>query len=843
MTDFSEFAGNASDNDLLWKAAIDDQTGEFFDKFNKNLARTDTATASKTTAMGGNFQKLALVAGAVGGVFGTVATAILKAVTGGVSSLSTLAKQSMELQTTIDSLNNSIEITGKNAGYSAEQLAKYEDAMKAQGLTTKDSLISIKKMISDEIDLTRATELLTIAQDASIVAGTKVSDTYLQLIQVIAAQTEASASQSNKQSAQMLKSLGLYVDFQAAYQRAALQSGRTVEQLTSAERQQIALNAAIQAGTQITGAYEDSQDSLSRIVRALPSYYEEIKLSLGSAFAPVYTMAMGEWETFLKNLVKWLQDNEDELKEWGTELSDFVSGSGKIFLQLLLDLVKVIPALTSAIPDLAEEIANTLGPALGVSIEQMDAAGDELQTLLKLIIMYSSGVEAAKKLATEKYGSILGEEGTFLGDLTNLGKQPALQLAELVGIMDDVMSGVVTPETETYFETFNEKFRELMESYDMYEDVSDEAANSTDTVTSAMEAQAIAAQKLDDALTSANYDLTQFKKKLDEEAATRAVKAQREEIIAAIQLARKHEDIERNNSERIKTILENAADSKLDLTNDLAEAQYEVERDHQKRLQELLEQFNYDANELARKRDAVGLLALIRRNKKELKDEETAVSERRVTAEENYKKTLAKMDENLKKQLEKAEEARQSDYESLERSLAREAELKALYDQWEEEDRQKSIDKTLQTMWDGFKTMDGMTKNGLNQLLSDWGAYFNGLATLVTNGYNLVASIGKTKVTSVAGSTSIPNIPAGTSIYGTSTYDPKTRNIGQAGQVSSLLINSLNAYNLKRIPSVAPSAQNKSPNDMHITVDGEGLDPYIQRVVANTLLEVERNRG
>jgi len=168
--------------------------------------------------------------------------------------------------------------------------------------------------------------------------------------------------------------------------------------------------------------------------------------------------------------------------------------------------------------------------------------------------------------------------------------------------------------------------------------------------------------------------------------------------------------------------------------------------------------------------------------------------------------------------------------------------LKALYDQWEEEDRQKSINKTLQTMWDGFKTMDGMTKAGLNQLLSDWGVYFNSLATLITTGYSFAASsVGKTKVTQ--SSTSIPNIPAGTSIYGTSTYDPKTRNIGQAGQVSALLVNSLNAYNLKRVPSVAPSSQDKSSNAMHITVDGEGLDPYIQRVVANALIEVARNRG
>jgi hypothetical protein len=822
MTDFTEFSGGNED-DLLWKAAIDDQTGEFFDKFNKNIAKTDAAVATKSSSMGSNLMKIIAVAGGVGAAFGGIASMVVKAASGGITMVSGLAAETLKLRTEVDSLSDSLETVARNAGYSNEQIVEYEKSLKSQGLTTREALKLMRQMIDAEVDLSKTTQLMTMAQDASIISGVKVADAYAQIIQVIAAQTEASAKQSNKQSAEMLKSLGLYVDFQAAYQRAALATGRTVEQLSSAERQQIALNAAIEAGTQISGAYENAQDSTSRIIKALPGYYEEVKYAIGGLFEPAYLAGMEAWEGFLQDLVKWLQDNEDEIDKLGEDLGNFVSGSGKLFLDLLLRLVEVIPKLVSAVPDLAYQISDVLAPAFGTSAEEMDKAGSTLETFLKLVIMYNAAMAAAKKAAVDAYGPIVGNMAIV---------QEAMLLKTSAGVL---LGDSATEQTKTIYDEYMRTFDELSRKYGLIGQSEEEVKEETKELTEAQEAQIIATQKLQDALASANYKLSELKKTLEEEAMERSIQAGRDEIIAAINRANQVEDIERNHADRIRDILSNVQDSRSDLARQTSENLLDVERDYQRRLRDILLNFNFEANELARKRDAVGLLSLMRQNKKQLGDEARAVEDRRAKARESYEKAVQDLDKSLREQLDRAEEARNRDYESLNRSLSRQAVLRNTYAKWEEEDRKRKLDKMLRDMFNGFTAMDGMTRSGLNQLLQDWGAYYSSLNTMASGWMYNANNI-------PAGSLSVPNVPTGSTIYGTHTYNAITRNTGQAGQVSSLLINSLDTANLKNVPSVAPKSS-KEVDRIHITVDGEGLDPHIQRVVANALLEIERNRG
>ncbi|MFA5035654.1 MAG: hypothetical protein WC479_00555 [Candidatus Izemoplasmatales bacterium] len=835
-----EFAGN-NEEDLLWKASIDDQTGKFFDNFNKNVEKTDKTVAAKSGGMSNSLLKVGAVVGVVGGVFGTLASMFVKAVTGGISGFGDLIKVAVQLRTETDALNRSLEITAGQAGYSSEQINKYVESLKDQSFTTRESLQTLKKMVDGELDLSRATELVTVAQDASIVSGMKVSDAMLQLIQVIAAQTEASAKQSNRQSAQMLKSLGLYVDFQAAYQKAALESGRIVEQLTAVERQQIALNAAIEAGTQITGAYESAQDSSSRIIKALPGYYEEVKYAIGAAFEPVYTAAIGDWEKFLKNLVEWLRDNEDEINQLGYDIAEFVEGSGKLLYELLLNLVDVIPKLITLIPDLSEAIAKELAPAFGMTAEQIENSDSAMTTLLKSLTLFKASVTATEKAfeILKSYGYTASEiEVAMLESATGVYSTRALSFME------------------EYQKAYADTFHELSITYGLVDEKTGEIIDKTKQLTeeekkaletekelarereTAVERQLVAAQKLQNALISANYKFTELKTSLEDEALERSIQKGRDDILAAISRARQIEDIERNNSERIQSILENAAEAKSELAIQAAEQSLQIEKDHQKRLQELLITFNYEAGELARKRDAVGLLSLVRQNKRQISEEERAVAERRTKAREEYLKTIQDMDESLQTQLRKAEEARQKEYESMNRNLRRQAELQNLYDKWAEEDRRRKLDRILRDMWNSFIAMDGMTQTGLNRLLQDWGVYFESLSALV-NAYNSMLGI------SVPQSSSKTVIPVGTSQTSPGKY--LTRNVGQAGQVSSELIdsgliNSLNSYNLKRIPSVAPS-ESQATRNMHITVDGTGLEPYVQRLVVNALIEVERNKG
>ena len=828
-------AGSNNAEELVWDAKVNDKTKDFFDAFDKRLSQTDANTNAKFGAMGSSITKLAPLIGLVGGAFGAIGSSILKAVTGGITGIGQLIRETSKLRTETDSLNNSLEAQGQIAGYSSQQLDDYTESLKEQGLTTRNSLSLLNQMIQAELDLNEAQNLVAIGQDASIIKGVTVEAATTSLVQAIDSQND-----------KLLKSLGIYVNFEAEYQRVALATNRTVEQISSQERQQIALNAALAAGSQIAGSYDKSQTTLSRTLRALPSYYEEVKYAIGGMFEPVQTAALLEWEQFLKDLVKWLQDNEEELNALGVDMANFVSGSGKLFLQLMMQLIEVIPQLVSAIPDLARTIADDLGPALGVSVQEMENAGSEMQTLLKLIIMVTAGFKAARKVASETYGSIFNNSGEFLKNLTDLGKQPVLQLAEIVKVFADLKDGGdISENTTSFVQEFKSAFDELSQTYDMFGESQEEAAESTNAFTTAAEQQAIAAQKLKDSLTTANYKLNELKKTLEEEALTRSIQEQRDQIIEAIQQSRKREDIERNYAERVQDIMENASKSRSKLYEDLAENEYEIEKDHQQRLQDLLEDFTFEANELARKRDAVGLLSLIRRNKRQLSEEEQAAERRKQDARQNFQETIRDMDEALKEQLEKAYEARTKEYENMARSLQREKELKDLYDKWEEEDRQRKLDKTLSEMWKFFQGMDGMTQAGLNQLLNDWGTYYQSLANMANVQNAAMSSAYSTKWKYVVGPTSTlaPTAEQIAQQRAAAQQASMTQNTGQSGLVSSLLINSLDvSRNLARNVPVNPRESTDTRN-IKITVDGTGLDPYIQRLVVNTLAEIERNRG
>ena len=74
--------------------------------------------------------------------------------------------------------------------------------------------------------------------------------------------------------------------------------------------------------------------------------------------------------------------------------------------------------------------------------------------------------------------------------------------------------------------------------------------------------------------------------------------------------------------------------------------------------------------------------------------------------------------------------------------------------------------------------------------------------------------------------------------------------LGQAGQVSALLADALAGMKPSiitpqtepRLPAVSP-VSSVDRREIHVTADLEGVDPHLQQVVINTMLEIERNRG
>ena len=146
------------------------------------------------------------------------------------------------------------------------------------GITMTGSREVIARMIQSQIDLSQATKLARVAQDAAVIGNMNSSEALEHLIYGI-------------QSAQveMLRTLGLNVSFEQSYQRRATSLNKPVAALTEMEKTQARVTAALQAGTSIAGAYEASMGTAGKQLSSMSRLAEDFQTKLGEAFLPAFT--------------------------------------------------------------------------------------------------------------------------------------------------------------------------------------------------------------------------------------------------------------------------------------------------------------------------------------------------------------------------------------------------------------------------------------------------------------------------------------------------------------------------------------------------------------------------
>lgn len=202
-----------------------------------------------------------------------------------------LIKDSTLLASRYDQLGLIINVVGRNVGRSAESLDQLEAALQKTGISAIQSRNNIIKMISANIDLSKATDLARLAQDAAAVAGTSSSEAFARLVRGI--------QSAEKET---LETLGLNVNFQQSYEKLAAQLGKTANELTTVEKTQAATNAALEAGRNIAGSYEASLDNAGKQLQSATRYLEDFQVKLGAAFQPAFATGVNAYSDSLKFL-------------------------------------------------------------------------------------------------------------------------------------------------------------------------------------------------------------------------------------------------------------------------------------------------------------------------------------------------------------------------------------------------------------------------------------------------------------------------------------------------------------------------------------------------------------
>lgn len=195
-----------------------------------------------------------------------------------------------------EQLNSVMDQMARSSNLSVNAVRAQADAVKALGITTQESRNTISQMIQGQLDLSKATDLARLAQNAAKIAGISSSEALSGIINGI-----------KTQQIEVLRTYGIQVSFEQALSRGAAKMGKTRETLTDYERANIALNEVLSKGPRIMGAYEVSLTTAAGQMQSLSRLTDEAKNALGEQFAP----ALQRTVELLTRMAEGVRDNAD----------------------------------------------------------------------------------------------------------------------------------------------------------------------------------------------------------------------------------------------------------------------------------------------------------------------------------------------------------------------------------------------------------------------------------------------------------------------------------------------------------------------------------------------------
>lgn len=926
-------------SDLLWQASIDDQTLEFFRRFDANVTKLSGTTEAGFKQVDTRISQSGTNIGAVAGLVGGLTAKIVEFGSKALVAFGGFLKESANLRARVDVLGTTLSVIGQKSGYSSDQIAEFEDQVKSMGITTQSTRESMIRMARANIDWAEASKLARIAQDSAVVAGINSSDAFNRLILGI-----------QKMEPELLDELGITLRRSDAYKTYADSLGVSEKALTDVQKQEAILQEIYRQSSVVAGTYDAAMGNVGKQMTSLPRYIEEIQLALGGIFQPAMSAGVEMYTAKLKEVLEWLKANESQLESLGEKLAMVVRKALEVFDQLLT----AVKSLPGYIKDAGVGLAELLSKFdEGLSPEEIQERASQLGTYFsQAVTLLATFVAAGVATIREAIRIAIDDVKILYAVFTGGDVSAALQQLE-----NDAAS---------FGDRVKESAREAMqwvgELTGAIESTTEAAeAPVTPTITEAIQQEAPEAT---DALEQVDKALADLHERMEEDAARRATEEMRRQIEEQLQLSFQIEDIERNHQERISQIMEQYQeqrednteqynDSLADLEKQRASSAIQREQDYQRRLRDIQKNFERDATELARSRNAVELLRRIRGHEQELEDARTNRQDQETEASEAYQEQLdalrqaltdqeTELEESLRKQLESAVEAREKEYEALYRNLDRQRQIRELHNKWAEEDRQLAYQKELEQLAEQFAGMEGLTEEGLNGVLSHWEQYLGDLSVVRDEYMRLTAEMAQATqqmaVTMQQAEQWVNNIPglnrqrpvynipgaggaAGSNLFpsggmqnssnlpgshaggisgaggGNSPYGNNNSgggglapwlqnlsdglvdwlnnsanniddwingdmwenlgqqlngNIGQAGQLSMPLANMNSSVlphipmggGLSNIPPVTPVPNGTDKRELLVrVVSDKGLEPYMQRVLVNTITEVERNRG
>lgn len=196
------------------------------------------------------------------GIATALGTGVIAATAFGVESFKAAAK--------VDTMNASLKALATANHTSYARMQDTIGALRKQGIEAGAAQSIVASFTKGHLDLAKATQLGTIAQNASAITGKSSADTIALLNKGI-----------QTQNVRLLRTAGVAVDVKKAQADYAAQLGINVKALDSTQKSQAVLNAVLQNGQKVAGAYAAAMKTPGGVLKQLPVIIDEVKVSVG----------------------------------------------------------------------------------------------------------------------------------------------------------------------------------------------------------------------------------------------------------------------------------------------------------------------------------------------------------------------------------------------------------------------------------------------------------------------------------------------------------------------------------------------------------------------------------
>jgi len=261
----------------------------------------------------------------------------LAAVMGTLKFLDTI-RETIELNQRYKELGIAMEVVGRNVGIQSQQLNATTAALEKMGISMIEARQTVTRLAASHIDLANAEKLADLARNAAIVGQINTSEALDRIVHGI-----------RSAEVEVLKTIGITVQFDQAYKQLAAQLGKTTNELTQQEKQQARVNVVLDQAPALVGLYEAAMNNAGKQFRSTERLAENLKIKIGELFDETTKLAVRSYTNLLKSLDDTFTELTDtgELQRWGDTLADtfaFLGDAARVAVSPVIILLRTVDA-------------------------------------------------------------------------------------------------------------------------------------------------------------------------------------------------------------------------------------------------------------------------------------------------------------------------------------------------------------------------------------------------------------------------------------------------------------------------------------------------------------------